>query len=292
MLKKMSILAFTLLCLLVSATMNAEPTPRWITKGVQELDKERSNDSYSFQIFHTYDADEKVIEMNRLHPLLDYVAKTYSTSRDEMSVQTLSEDEEDKFALHAVSFRKNGQQAVVYAKLVDDYAKFEDFADGEFEHNLYQLYAISELNVEPVFDDFKVTNKYYGVPLLMSAVPGLGQIYKGNKIKGFTIMGSEALLVSGAILSNIEMHRFENISEDHSGVIHDSYRSQARSFRQLRNFCVIAGAGLYVFNILDATLANGARYVRIKPNTSSNVELAMEPVITPDMAGYGIKLTF
>lgn len=294
MLKKICLIAFTLLCLLVPATVSAETAPRWITKGVAELDKERSNESYRFHVFHTYDPDQKIIELNRLNPVLDYVAKTYGVSRSDMNLDTLSENEEDKFAVHAVSFLLNGKESVVYAQLVDDYVKFEDFADGEFEYNLYQLYAITEANKEPAFDDFKVTNKYYGVPTVLSVVPGLGQLYKGNKIKGFTIMGSEVLLVSGAIVSNIEMKKFEKISEDYSGIIHESYQSQARTFRQFRNFCVITGAGLYIYNILDATFAKGVRYVKVKPKNSPNasMELALEPVVSPDMAGCGIKVRF
>lgn len=290
--KKTGTIVLALLCLLVSYAVSAEPTPRWVTKGVDELNKARSNDTYQFRIFHSYDPDEKVVELNRYKPLLDYVCSSYGVPRQDLNMEVLQTDEDGQSPVYVLSFMKNGKTSEVYAKLVDDFLKFDDYADGSFEHNLYQLYAISELNVIPRFDEFKLSEKYNGIPVALSVVPGLGQIYKGRKAKGYAIMGSEALLVTGVVVSAFSINKYERLAGEHPEFA-PSYDSKAQSFRNFGTICAISGVGLYVYNLLDATFSKGVRYVKVKPGSaSSGVELSFEPMLSYEAAGLGVKLKF
>lgn len=280
-----------LFCLLFTATMYAEITPRWVTKGANELDKMRSNRTYRFQVFHTYDADKKTMEVNRYRPLLDYVLATYGGSKADVDLEIRPSADGKTPATCIITFVRNGQPAVVYAQMVDDFVKFEDYANGSFEYNLYQLYAISEPNVEPRFDSFEVTRRYDGVPAAMSLVPGLGQIYKGQKAKGYSFLGTEIALAGSIVFATTQMHKNDDLANKNPGVA-DSYQSKVTTFRQFRTFCAVAGAGLYVYNVFDALFVKGARRVTVKRKDAPNLELSFEPTAAPDMTGVGIKLKF
>lgn len=269
----------------------AEPTPRWVSKGVKELNKKRTNDSYGFHIFHSVDADQRVFEWDRFKPLLDYVDSTYSVKREEIFVDSIPANGALP-TTYMLRFNKNGEDQTVYAQLVDQCMKFEDYADNYFEYNLYQLYAISEPGVtEPDFDKFSLKRKYGPEPVLMSIIPGLGQIYKGEKAKGYSFMAIEAAMIGTIIFSTTQVHRWMSLGHRHPDV-YTYYRSKALTFRQLRAFCCIAGGGLYIYNLFDAAFAKGARYVEIKRNNQPNVMMSFAPVFDPYMLGVGVNITF
>ena len=63
----------------------------------------------------------------------------------------------------------------------------------------YQLYAVSEKDVTPVFDTFERGERSKGTAALMNIIPGAGQLYKGHTFKGYAILGSEIALGVTAI---------------------------------------------------------------------------------------------
>ena len=279
---------FLFCCLLLSFNSFAEPTPRWVKKGVKELNKKRSNDSYSFHIFHQYDADQRVFEWNKFKPLIDYVDSTYNVSAADLSVDSIPANGSLP-TTYMVSFDKDGRQQTVYARLVDQYMKFSDYADNYFEYNLYQLYAISDPTTSfPDFDKFSLKRKYGAKPILMSIIPGLGQIYKGETAKGYSFMGIEAAMIASIIYSTNRVHHWVGLANKHPE-FYDSYQSKAKTFRQWRMFCYIAGGGLYVYNLFDAAFAKGARYVEVKRNKAPNAQISFSPVFSPDLLGFGVN---
>lgn len=290
-LRKIKCIAFTLLCLMVtSMTAKAdEPSPRWVRKDVKELNDKRSNETYRFHVFHMFDADKMTFEMDRFKPLLEYIHTTFNV--EEVTLDRLPAVG-SQLETQMLSFDYEGMPIVMYAQLVDEYVKFEEYADSSFEYNLYQLYAISEPNISPVFDDFTLNRRYKGAAVAMSIIPGLGQIYKGQTSKGYTIMGAEALLIGGMIYTSIEMNNRIKL-RDENPEYYASYQSNVDTFKQLRMFCAIAGAGLYVYNLLDAALVKGARYVEIKRKDTPAMELSFAPMVMPTGAtGVGVNLKF
>lgn len=291
-------IVITMLCLVVWASADAaKPAPRWVQKGENEigrLNKKRSNDTYAFRLLQQSDADEDVIELNRFKPLLDYVNSAYGVSQDKMVVDSvvLADDR----TVYTVSFDRGGQSDVVYAQLVDEYTRFDTHVNGAFDYDNYQLYALSsEPGVMPDYDNFTLTRRYNAAQsTVMSLIPGLGQIHKGQKVKGYTIMGCEALFIGGIIYSSIEMKNRHNLAWKYpeGTLLHNSYISNEASFKHLRNVCIIVGAGLYVYNLLDAAFANGARYVKVQRKESPNMELTFVPVASSEMAGVGLSLRF
>lgn len=283
----LKVLLLFVLCTVSTATVNAEPTPRWISKGVNELDKKRTNDTYSFHIFHTWDADRAVIDLNRFKPLVEYVESTYNVARDGVVLDSIAATGNNPVT-YTLTFDRDGMPTTVYAQCVDSYEKFDEFADGYFEFDYWQLYAISEPNVTPQFDDFKITRKYNAAPAAMSLIPGVGQIYKGQKTKGYVIMGTEAFLIGGIIYSFVEYNHFKDIANTCPLGEKPSYDSKALTFKQLGIFCASAAGALYVYNLLDAAFCKGARRVEVKRKNAPNMELTFSPYVAPDLSGNGV----
>ena len=289
-LKPFKIHLFILFCFLAAVSANAaEPTPRWVKKGVKELNKERSNDSYKFYVSQMLYPNAKVVANDRFRSLLHYVDTTYGVSPMVMSLDSIVTENEP--TTYVVSYYKRGKPMSVYAQLVDEYGRFEDYADNTFAYNHYQLYALSEPNVVPRFDDFSLVKKYNAKAMMMSIVPGLGQIYKGQKVKGSLFLASEIVLISGIIYSSAEVLHYKKLQDDDPWNT-KSYKSNIRTFKALRTFCVVSAAGLYVYNIFDAAFMTGVRYVKVERKKSADMEMTFTPLMSPDMAGVGMNIKF
>lgn len=275
----------------ISFNANAEPTPRWVKKGVKELNQKRTNDSYSFHIFHHEDVDRNRFEVDNFKSLLEYVDSVYDVDQSQIFVDSIPANGSLP-TTYEVSFNKDGKENTVYAQLVDHYSKFEDYPNGEYDYNLYQLYAISEEGVnKPDFDKFALSRNYGAKPVLMSIIPGLGQIYKGQQAKGYAILGVEAAMVASIIYATTQVNKWNNLAYQNQGVF-DYYQSKADTFRQWRAFCYIAGGALYIYNLLDAALYKGARYVEIERNNQPNAEMTFVPSFSPEFLGLNININF
>ena len=57
----------------MSLTVDAKPKPRWVRKGVKELNNHRSNTTYEFHIFEVKDNNQPRFEWNQFSPLLNYI---------------------------------------------------------------------------------------------------------------------------------------------------------------------------------------------------------------------------
>lgn len=289
----------SVLGLMVWSTADAvQPAPRWVQKGEKGIDKlngMRSNDTYNFQMFQQSNEDETVIELNRMKPLLDYVGETYGVSSDAMTVDSLVLSNDA--LVYTVSFDNKGQQGVVYAQMIDEYTKYDTHVNGAFDYDNYQLYAISAPNVAPEYDNFNLTRSYNPATCtLMSLIPGMGQFHKGQNVRGSLLLGGEVLFMAGVAYGQLAMNdrldRAQVEYEKGDYMKRDSYKSQADTYKRLRNVCLISGCVLYVYNLLDAALMPGARQVKVERNDAPNAELTFVPVVAPEMAGLGLTLRF
>lgn len=284
-----ALLSWTACLLLCGGVSAAEPKPRWVQKGVKSLNRARTNDSYRFMVFDTAGEDIDRLLSERFEPLKEYVGREYGVSPELMVLDTVNAGAEGRTTCR-ISFETEGRNEEVVAQLVDDWSCFGDEVDSwGFEFS--QLYAVSERNTQPVFDNFEVTRRYNGIAAVMSIIPGLGQIYKGQQAKGYTIMGAEAVFIGGTIFSAVEMAKYRRFAKDNPGVA-SSYESNVTTFRQLRNTCLIAGGALYLYNLIDAAVAKGARRVTVKRPNNTDAELAFAPVITEFGGGVGLSVRF
>ncbi len=154
--------------------------------------------------------------------------------------------------------------------------------DGHGNFYLTKLYAKSELEKAPLFDNVELTTRYGGRGLWRSAIiPGWGQFYKGSYLKGGLILGGCALLAGGIVFTENQRSDYVNkIARTHNQSLINSYATKRDHFATARNICIGATAALYLYNLIDAIAAPGARRIVVKRRHNFNYSIA--PDITTD----------
>ena len=146
---------------------------------------------------------------------------------------------------------------------------------------LYTLFAVSNLGKKPHFDTFRTTQKYGARGLWRSAIcPGWGQMYKGSKAKGITMLLAEAATIGGIIFCENERASYESKMLSQPQFI-KTYKTKVDNFETERNCCIGAAAAIYVYNLIDAVVAPGAERLSIEPKRVQFV-----PFATKDMATF------
>lgn len=171
------------------------------------------------------------------------------------------------------------KESEIFVENIDEYWT----RDNSGMYYLTKLYAKSELGTPPLFDNVELTTKYGVQGLWRSAiVPGWGQFYKGSTLKGGLILGGTVALVGGIIFTENQRTDYVNkIAKTHDAEIKRSYATKRDHFATGRNICIGAVAALYVYNLVDAVVAPGARRVIVnqRPNGSG---YAILPSISED----------
>lgn len=287
--KRAASLLLALVCLFICQQVAAQSKPLWAQKGEKSLNKKRTNEGYQFKVFNTYGMDVDKLHKESLQPLLDHVAERYGVEAGNLSLDSVRTGL-DSTLTYSISFAEGGTPSVVYARKVDDYCAYEDYADNTYQFEYYQLYAITEAGQGMgIFDDFEVTRSYNATALGLSVIPGFGQIYKGQKAKGYAILGAEAVLVADAIIFAAKKHHCDNKMTEQPEV-RDSWKSKSNGWRNLRNISLGLAGGLYLYNLIDAAVSKGARQVIVRK--PSQYAVSMAPLVTPDGGGLSFALNF
>ena len=225
-----------------SSTAVAATTPTWAKYGVSSLNKKRSNETYRFVNVSETGADINLLQRQRIEPVIAELAKTYQLSAQGVKVDTIGyKGGTAETMAYRLTFA--GEQPTVFvAKPIDQYIDLEFADDNEAHHTYYQLYAVSEKNVLPDYDDLTVS-KYYPKSMgLTSLVPGLGQIQKGQTIRGGMIMGSEAFLLASAIFFDLKSNSFIDNAKATTGEYRNAWASKTDGWRKMRNLSPVLQA--------------------------------------------------
>lgn len=184
-----------------------------------------------------------------------------------------------------------GAPVTLSAKKIDEY--WERGEDGTY--HLTTLYARSQVDVVPNFDNVKLTTKYGIDDMWRSAiVPGWGQLYKGSMLKGGLIMGGTVACIGAIIYTDCTRASFNSkINKTHDAKLKLHYADQRTAYTTGRNICIGALSALYIYNIVDAIVAPGARRILTSPAGSKNFSYYWSPTLTGDN-GVGVmaSITF
>jgi hypothetical protein len=125
--------------------------------------------------------------------------------------------------------------------------------DGRF-HTVWCLVKI------PKETDF-ITPPNGFSPLWRSILmPGWGQLFKGQRTKGFLILGSEVLLIPSAfIFHNLHLTARTDAENSRTQALRDYYNDQSNLYQDISLGCFIAAGALYLFNVVDATISEGGK---------------------------------
>ena len=204
------LLVFLLLaiCLLQGPVASAGVKPEWMRKSEEQLNQKRTNDSYVFKVFHTWDMDHGRLIEGQFKPLFDYIRDEYQADPSSMKLDSLVAGE-GELTTYRVAFTDSEGTGVVLAQRVDEYLSFEDFNDQEYLWDYYQLYAVSGKNQDVMFDHYQSVESVKAIAMAMEVIPGAGQLYKGDIRKGLIIMGSEVALGASAVVFHLKSREFQ-----------------------------------------------------------------------------------
>lgn len=162
--------------------------------------------------------------------------------------------------------RNEGEPVTIRCKEVDTY--WEEVRIGgndQLKHTI--LYQVIAPNLSVEFEETTTTTQYGTHGLWRSMIiPGWGQFYKGSTAKGAMFLGGTAALAGGMVYCQSRIINSRNLAAQTYNPEHlRIYSRRISNFSTARNVCIGATAALYIWNLVDAVVAPGARRVVIRP---------------------------
>ena len=269
--KHLFILLFLYLCPLSFAQKSLRP--KWVNQQVLIADK------CDFILVHldgeSNIKDARTAAMSDLriqieHTDLVSVEQIYSSkthdkfiSRDGVSNMT-SKQEDDGW----IEIKVDGVSTPITSRRIGEY-----WNPKKQRNEYYALFAIPKNESNVCLSCLTETASYTDEPLTwgLSLIPGAAQMHKGSYVKGGIIMGCSAVLTGGIIaFENVRSDYMSRISQTHSADVKKSYNNKANNCETARNICIGGLAALYIYNIVDAFIAPGARRIIVTPAVVDN----------------------
>lgn len=173
------------------------------------------------------------------------------------------------------------QDMIVSARILDEYVE-------ELDYGGWRVYLLVQTLKHPQysFESVVVTDDY---PFsARTFVPGMEQMYKGQKTKGLLFIVGEVVCVGGIIAS--ESMRASNvnlINSTHNAQQRATYTDNANMWQNVRNGFIGAAAAVYVWNVVDALVSKGTRYVK-----TGDAALTLAPYATMETVGLALNINF
>lgn len=268
----------------------SEKTPEWVRKGEAGLNERRSNDTYYFKIIRNSGAVLEDLKKQQLGALSLFVGQYNQISGQAQTdiKEVFSTQGRQSRQSYALTYINDSRTDVFYARLVDEYWEYISYPEGTNGYEYYALFAVSRQASTPVFDDVSFSTHYGMKGFARSLIPGWGQIYKGSTTKGLCILGGEVVCIGGVIVSESLRSSYIKKMKEQPKFAKD-YSSKADNWENGRNFCIGAAAALYVYNLIDAIVAKGAKRVIVKPAGRPSFSLA--PTVM-DNGGCGLTFAY
>lgn len=260
--------------------------PKWVGNTPQEL-----NHTYKFVEIVSSGSTLESARHNAKARLEDDTQlkegiRVYRTTKDNTTIDKSRENggrlHETKQQHIEIETTVDGEKYHLQAVNVDEYASH---ANGIV--TLHTLYMVAICD-DPVFDRTYLTTSYGATPVAMSVIPGLGQWYKGSKVKGGCMFAAEAVAVTGIIVCENNRASYVKKAKEQPKFLRE-YSAKADNWETGRNITVGVAAGIWVYNIIDAIAARGAKRVVVKRADGSNLSVA--PFAVPN-GGAGVSFAF
>lgn len=260
--------------------------PKWITHALPEP----QTDSYIFVRAHGEGSSLAMAKQMAFISMSQHLeAERGLTVNTDVQIRERLYQDQNDYGSHyeqeiTLDVTENGHQLKIICREIDDYWRE---AHGKYEADV--LYAVTNTNsYGGSYDDtIFVTTKYPGVGF-MSLMPSAGQFYKGSVIKGSFILAGEIAAVSGIVFcENTRASYVKKMSEQPKHAA--EYNTLADSWETGRNVCIGAAAAIYVYNLIDAFTAVGAKYIVVQNRRAS---ISAAPYADAHSVGMAIALKF
>lgn len=264
--------------------------PEWVKKGENSL--YRSNDTYEYKIILIEGENLEQLKKDKLINLSLYIGQINQIEGVHKTdiQETRASQGTDYQNSYCISFTNKTSTEKFYSKFIAEYWECVQYNNGLQLYRYYALFAISKRGLIPRFDEYGTTTHYGIGAMARSIIPGWGQMYKGNTAKGICFLGGEAALVgmiiAGSNLRNSYIDKAENTQDTKE---RKAYLDDANTWKSTRNICMGAAVALYVYNLVDAIVAEGRQRIVVTKNRGG---LTFAPVVAPNYKGINLTYRF
>lgn len=169
---------------------------------------------------------------------------------------------------------------IVKARIIDEYVNRSTSG--------YKVYLLVQTAKNPTYqyesislsDDYKVAGRAF--------VPGMAQLYKGSKAKGYSIISTQILSVASIILCENQRASYQKKAIEQPKFARE-YSDKASNWETGRNISIGIAAGIYIYNIIDAFVAKGKKRIVVHSNETS---FQVSPQVSPNSAGLAVVYNF
>lgn len=260
-------------------SQNNWSAPQWLTNTPSP-----SNPTYEFKTFRIQSRNIKDAKSKLPDEVAYYMERNFSVRGASIEVSDVSHIYKNG-KLNSVEIEKITDTVYTIADKVN--IKLRVIDEYQTDRDVYFLCAIPNPETQyVVYDQMTVTSNYGVKGLWRSAiVPGWGQFYKRSYLKGGLILGGSVLLAGGIVYT--ECMRADYWKKQRNGYANGTeqiqfYYQKEKNFAIARNVCIGGLCALYVYNLIDAIVAPGARYVKVSKTDHNGNVYTLAPTINYD----------
>ena len=275
----------------VFATNRSGIKPQWVSKGEENLNSQRSNNSYYFKIIQTVGEDLQQARNARLTALSEHISQRNKITGKSINDMGLRQNNgvSEEYETFQIAFKNDFESVVFQAQLVDEWWEYITNKNGHSEYVYYALFAVSDHGGETVFDRFDVTRSYGAGPAFMSIIPGVGQLYKGQTGKGIGMLCGAAAGVGAIIFC--ENQRASYVAKMQEQPKHaQTYKTRADNYETARNVAIGVTGALVVWSVIDAAVAPGVTRIKVRKGETLRVKPAA--FVQPNGLAFGTSLCY
>jgi len=250
-------LLLIVVCLIASfCQARADARPPWMRGDMPP----KSNDSYYFKITSGEGTSLTRARNNAVLALIGDLARSQGVTikgRDILNSITSQNNRE---------YSETTTQRSTYNIETEAFKACFEIADEYIEDNVcWILFEVAKNPDRVQFDRVQFTTNYNGSALLRSmVVPGWGQMYKRSMGKGVTILSLEVVSVAGIfVCDNLSNSYYNKALAEHNNGVREQYQNRSTSFHNIRNGFIVAASAIYIYNIVDAISAKGAKRYKV-----------------------------
>lgn len=248
-----------MICLIgLSGQAFADRRPPWL----RGIFPKQSNQTYYFKTMQGYGANSFEARQNAIAGLIGDVARSQGVTVQGTDImKTLSQNRNGRIYEHSSlqsTYRLNFDTFDTAFEIVDEY---------EDRKGYYLFFEVAHNPERVAFDKIELTADYKGAALWRSMIiPGWGQMYKRSTGKGLTILALEAVSAVGIVVCHNQSNSYYNKAlVERNMNLREAYQDKSTTYRHVRNGCIAAAGAIYIWNIVDALTAKGAkRYKRVR----------------------------
>ena len=166
----------------------------------------------------------------------------------------------------------------------EEYWEESKSSTGKRSYNFWILMKIPK----PQRQEYNSNFSKIGAMAKSAIIPGWGQLYKKEKTKGILMFGATGLLITSIILTdnqrttNLDLSLQTRDINERKALIEN-----AGKWENSRNIVWGIGAGFYLYNLIDAITARGAKIYSFSPTPQTQ----LEPQFTANSIGLNLKIT-